>query len=382
MNEKLLASKSLAEIASEFQSQVQLLADASDKPRTTEKILVEPLDWFSPVGHRFVRLGVSHNVAGTPMYKEGALYGIDVSSAAAVVALEISAGEHVLDLCCAPGAKLSMISDALHQEEDKLDQDALDLGPWKGTVTGVDISQPRLSSCRTLSVKYQLDNVRLFLDDACLFNTLAPPARRRREKTIPTISNNVYLAAPVFPADADEVLPEALTAVPEKNSRTKRAQRKKQVLERLTFAADWSLTSVASQLYDKALVDAQCTLDASIRHLLNYNKVGWIGFDANPTKVISQLQKRMIFNAFRLLKPGGALVYSTCSFCTAQNENVVRWLLHHEPTAQVVPIKWPSTFTVPLAAGSLEHTIRFYPKDSGTSGMFIAKVRKNAPPQS
>lgn len=74
-------------------------------------------------------------------------------------------------------------------------------------------------------------------------------------------------------------------------------------------------------------MDAQCTLDASIRHVLLFHKVGWKEFDTNIESTTTQLQQRMIFNAFRLLKPGGVLVYSTCSFSTAQNEEIVTWLL-------------------------------------------------------
>lgn len=352
------------------------LANAGNTGAPATPILVEPLDWFSSAGHRFVRLGVSHGIASTPSYTSGKLYGIDISSAAAVVALGVEAGDHVLDLCCAPGAKLSMISDALVCSESLIE--AGEEGPLSGSVTGVDIASARLSACRTLCKKYELGNVRLFLDDACVFNCLAPPPRHLRAKHVPPTDTNKTLPEPIFPDDLTQSLPESLTQVPKIAAKSKRtmARRNGVVLEHLFFTSNWTICSVACELYDKVLVDAQCTLDASVRHLLRYNKVGWIDFEGNPSQVISELQKKMIFNAFRLLKPGGSLVYSTCSFCNAQNEDVVTWLLQHEPQAEVAPIEWPEKFAVNISSGHIPHTVRFYPKFSGTSGMFIAKVVK------
>jgi 16S rRNA C967 or C1407 C5-methylase (RsmB/RsmF family) len=375
----------LNDIALELQKEIATAAQESVvEQKTPSQVVVEPIDWFSSIGHRFLRMPVAHRIASTPSYISGKLYGIDISSAAAVVALDVQAGEHVLDLCCAPGAKLSMISDVLKYQEAKLENNGEEgEGPWTGSVTGVDISSSRLAACKTVAKKYELANVRLFLDDACTFNCLAPPPRRLRAKQVPSPKFNKVLPPPEFPEDMQgSTAPESLTIAPEISKKTKKSMKKKNaaVLDRLLFTSDWALTSVASQLYDKAIVDAQCTLDASIRHLLRYNKVGWIDFEGNPTEVISHLQKKMIFNAFRLLKPGGSLVYATCSFCTAQNEDVVRWLLQHEPTASVLPIRWPPTFSLHINEGNLPHTVRFYPKQSGTSGMFIAKIYKASLP--
>ncbi|XP_073279457.1 uncharacterized protein [Primulina huaijiensis] len=47
-------------------------------------------------------------VASTKTCQEGKIYGIDAASGAAVVALNVLPGVHVLDLCAAPGAKLCM----------------------------------------------------------------------------------------------------------------------------------------------------------------------------------------------------------------------------------------------------------------------------------
>jgi 16S rRNA C967 or C1407 C5-methylase (RsmB/RsmF family) len=380
VSEKLCKDMELKEIALKFQEEVNELANSEAMGEKKETIRIEPLDWFSSVGHRFLRLEASHRVAGTQMYSSGMLYGIDISSAAAVVALGVLPGEQVLDFCCAPGAKMAMISDTLINEEEKLNSTEEMSSPrWKGSVSGVDISSERLASCRNLCKKYSLANVRLFLDDATQFSVLAPPPHR--DGSVPTNPKIEAFPLPVFPPDLQIESPKVLTNVPALPKKTAKAlkKRNKNKMPTLFFASDFSIVLVASERYDKILVDAPCTLDASIRHLLKYNKVGWIDFDANPSAAISTLQKKMLFNAFRLLKTGGSLIYSTCSFCTAQNEDVVRWLVNSHSNASVVPITWPSSFSLNIDPGHLTHTVRFYPKNSGTSGMFIAKIVKIAP---
>merc|ERR1711971_609944 len=81
--------------------------------------------------------------------------------------------------------------------------------------------------------------------------------------------------------------------------------------------------------YDKVLVDAQCTLDGSVRHLQKYrDEWGWARLhsevlnEGNAAKTVT-LQHSLLRNGFALLRDGGVLVYSTCSLSARQNECVV-----------------------------------------------------------
>ncbi|KAN0043130.1 hypothetical protein ACTA71_010767 [Dictyostelium dimigraforme] len=133
--------------------------------------------------------------------------------------------------------------------------------------------------------------------------------------------------------------------------------------------------SVGGGLYDKVIVDAECSLDASIRHLLKYSKVSR-NLDLEKSKQLTALQKGLIENGFKLLKPGGHLVYSTCSFSKDQNESVVQYLLNKYPeTAKLIPSFTQNETIIPFSPGFIENTYRFYPKN-GTSGMFISKIEK------
>ena len=55
--------------------------------------------------------------------------------------------------------------------------------------------------------------------------------------------------------------------------------------------------------------------------------------DWSPGKVkeLAQLQKFLLRSAFGCTKPGGTIVYSTCTINTRENEEVVEWLLEKEP---------------------------------------------------
>jgi len=161
-----------------------------------------------------------------------------------------------------------------------------------------------------------------------------------------------------------------MNIMPNKRKRKKH----KTDLKNLFYCPDWTLRQATGARYDKILLDAQCTLDASVRHILQFSKVGWKEFDPDVDAQTAALQQTMILNAFQMLKPEGTLVYSTCSFSRNQNENVISWLLSKEPSAQLVPI--PSLAVAPSVEGTLKHTLRFYPKDTQTSGMFIAKIRR------
>lgn len=77
--------------------------------------------------------------------------------------------------------------------------------------------------------------------------------------------------------------------------------------------------------FDKILVDVPCTTD---RHSLHKN-------DNNifkPTRIkerlrLPELQANILTNCLRLLKPGGSLVYSTCSLSPVQNDGVIHMAL-------------------------------------------------------
>ena len=117
---------------------------------------------------------------------------------------------------------------------------------------------------------------------------------------------------------------------------------------------------------DRVLLDAPCTSDGTIA---KNPELRWRLREKNIPKVVS-LQKELIESAWRLLKPGGRLLYSTCSMLREENEDVVEWFLKGHSDARLVPISGP------YDEGFLPETMRAWPHRHGTIGFFYALIEK------
>lgn len=114
-------------------------------------------------------------------------------------------------------------------------------------------------------------------------------------------------------------------------------------LKRLNAPAEFMLADARHisrrqlEAFDKILLDAPCSGEG----LMSLNARDASLFDSWSVahiRRLSDLQKRLILEAWRLLKPGGTLVYSTCTMAPEENESVVDWLLRRQPDARLVPI--------------------------------------------
>ncbi len=294
----------------------------------------------------FFSLPADVKIAGCDAYRRGHLYGVDAASGAAVAALAPRPGDHVLDLCCAPGAKLCCLADVMGLQ---------------GTLTGVDVSEERLAACRTLCLKYGIENARLVRADGRKFCE-PPPARA------------VAGGGGDFCGEASA--PRAKRA---------RTERPGAFYEGAALRGASTPAPAPPAGYDKVLVDAECTHDGSIKHLAKFAQWGWDTFERRvmqPDRLASlrALQNALLRKGFARHRPGGTLVYPTCSFARAQNEEVVEELLRAEPTAALLPIR--TLDDAPCRRGAfLPHTLRFEPRASRTSALFVARIGKRPHPE-
>ncbi|KAG6385370.1 hypothetical protein SASPL_154204 [Salvia splendens] len=310
-------------------------------------------------------------IASTKAYQEGKIYGIDAASGAAVLALDVSPGDHVLDLCAAPGAKLCMI---------------LDLLGCSGSVTGVDIARHRLAAARTMLQKYAIgDQCRLFVADGTTFSLT--PLRVQSNST----SSNTEVG------EKTEVYNKWTPQRPWKERKriAKASKTFSQIQEpELIFYGQHSGVVGSSKHnvyrkvndeeisqfgYDKVLVDAECTHDGSIKHIQKYEQWGWTTLqrrvlEAERTDDLTVLQLKLLTNGFRLLKVGGSLVYSTCSLTVAQNEDVIERFLSECASAKLQEMDAAKNW--PCKQARLANALRFDPVTSSTSGLFVAKFTK------
>lgn len=80
---------------------------------------------------------------------------------------------------------------------------------------------------------------------------------------------------------------------------------------------------IYSAYFDKILLDAPCSNEGDI---IFSKKDCFKYWNPRLSKKISKLQKRLAAVAVTALKPGGTLVYSTCTFSKEENEDVVNWI--------------------------------------------------------
>ena len=86
-------------------------------------------------------------------------------------------------------------------------------------------------------------------------------------------------------------------------------------------------------------------------------------------------QRRIIHDIWEALKPGGILIYSTCTYNTAENEKNIRYIAE-ELGADSLPLSIPTEWQI---SGSLEGNLpvyRFFPHKTKGEGFFLAILRK------
>ncbi len=131
--------------------------------------------------------------------------------------------------------------------------------------------------------------------------------------------------------------------------------------------------------FDKVLLDAPCSnvgmIRKNYRHLKEWNY--------RMVKYYSKLQKELILAAYKALKPGGILVYSTCTTEPEENEEVIDFLLR-ETNAEILDIKLPIKRRNPILKykdksydNSIKKCLRIHPQDNDTEAFFVAKIIKN-----
>ncbi|PNV64104.1 SAM-dependent methyltransferase [Clostridium sp. chh4-2] len=129
------------------------------------------------------------------------------------------------------------------------------------------------------------------------------------------------------------------------------------------------LAGVYPEFFDKILVDAPCSGEGMFRK--DHGMItSWL---EHGPEYYAPIQREIILQAAAMLKPGGSLLYSTCTFSMMEDEEVIRWLLERCPDMELVPIPlWEG------AAGGigLDGCVRLFPHKIKGEGHFIALLRK------
>ena len=122
--------------------------------------------------------------------------------------------------------------------------------------------------------------------------------------------------------------------------------------------------------FDKILVDAPCSGEGMFRKDPSLIKF-WL---ERGNDYYADLQKRIMDSAVRMLKPGGRLLYSTCTFSPTEDEEVVKHVLDNNPDLTLLPVRHPG-FEPGIIEG-LENCARLYPHKLKGEGHFLALLQK------
>jgi 16S rRNA (cytosine967-C5)-methyltransferase len=124
--------------------------------------------------------------------------------------------------------------------------------------------------------------------------------------------------------------------------------------------------------FDRVLVDAPCSGSGTWRR----NPDAKWRFTPEQLAALAALQREILASACRLVKPGGRLIYVTCSLLGVENVDQVRWFLEHEGSFAALSIDrvWAETIgTAPPATGS---SLFLTPAQHGCDGFFVAVLER------
>jgi NOL1/NOP2/sun family putative RNA methylase len=136
--------------------------------------------------------------------------------------------------------------------------------------------------------------------------------------------------------------------------------------------------------FDKILVDAPCSGEGMFRKshaiIKNWEQYG--------TGYYAKLQRQILPSAVKMLKAGGYMIYSTCTFSVEEDEGTLKWLLEEYPDMEVLET---ADITAPgfegfaharpeLAdgPGEISGALRLYPHRIKGEGHFVALLKKKA----
>lgn len=137
------------------------------------------------------------------------------------------------------------------------------------------------------------------------------------------------------------------------------------------------LSQKYSCFFDKIIVDAPCSGEGMFRK----DSKALTEWSIEHTLSCAVRQKKIISDAIKMLKGGGRLVYSTCTFAPCENEGVINWVLENYPEMELEKIeldglsdaneKWVSS------KFDLSGAKRIFPHTSKGEGHFVAFLKKN-----
>ena len=127
------------------------------------------------------------------------------------------------------------------------------------------------------------------------------------------------------------------------------------------------------EYFDRILLDAPCSGEGMFRKDADTIRA-W--YPDKPAECAA-LQRELILRAADMLRPGGRMLYSTCTFAPEENEEVIRFLLEQRPEMALLKIpRGPGRENFGPGLEGMEDCVRLWPHRLEGEGHFLALLEK------
>lgn len=132
------------------------------------------------------------------------------------------------------------------------------------------------------------------------------------------------------------------------------------------------------EYFDKILIDAPCSGEGMFRKDRKMVRA----WEEHGPEYFSKIQRSIVTQAAEMLRPGGMMLYSTCTFSPLENEQTIEYLLQQYPEFRICEMEGYEGFAqgIPEASESgdeaLRRTVRIFPHRMKGEGHFLALLRK------
>ena len=149
----------------------------------------------------------------------------------------------------------------------------------------------------------------------------------------------------------------------------------------VTSEVPGKLAEAFPEYFDKILVDAPCSGEGMFRK--DPDVIGT--WSEERVDYFARQQRTIVQSAVQMLKPGGMLLYSTCTFSADENEGTIAWLLKENPELKIQELEPYEGFSGGRPEWgdgneALSSCVRIWPHKMNGEGHFMALLKKQGTP--